>query len=111
MKLPLTAKEDQPGPIFRRQSSTGGEADQSVAIRTPRTMLSLLGPRKPGHSGSLISCTGAAGCDSTVGVAADLSAVSGAIGASGVLAAGGETAGATGSSFASARSRSSGVAD
>ena len=47
---PLTAKDDQPGPTARRHSSTGGEADQSVAMRTPCTMPSRSGPRKPGQS-------------------------------------------------------------
>ena len=49
----MTAKDDQPGPIGRRHSSTGGDAAQSVLIRTPRTTPSRSGPRKPGHSGRL----------------------------------------------------------
>src|SRR5438552_15133593 len=48
---PRTAKDDQPGPTGRRHISTGGEADQSVLMRTPGTMSSRFGPRKPGHSG------------------------------------------------------------
>ena len=45
-----TANDDHPGPTGRRHSCTGGDADQSVAIRTPRTTPSRFGPRKPGHS-------------------------------------------------------------
>ena len=41
---------DQPGPIGRRHSATGGDLDQSVSIRTPRTTLSRSGPRKPDQS-------------------------------------------------------------
>src|SRR5687767_4251559 len=54
MSPPCTAKEDQPGPTGLRQISTGGEWDQSVAIVTPWTTLSRLGPRKPGHSGVIV---------------------------------------------------------
>src|SRR5258708_39806637 len=52
-----TAKEDQPGPIGRRHSSTGGDAVQSVTIRTPGILPSRRGPRNPGQLGS---ATGAA---------------------------------------------------
>ena len=51
---PSTANDDQPGPIGRRHSSTGGDVDQSVSIRTPRTTPSRSGPRKPGHSTRLV---------------------------------------------------------
>src|SRR4029453_6748462 len=53
-RSPSTANDDQPGPIGRRHNSIGGDFDQSVSIRTPRTMPSRLGPRKPGQSGSLL---------------------------------------------------------
>src|SRR5262245_26689903 len=49
MKLPWTAKDDQPGPTGFRQSSVGGDAVQSVAIRTPPTTPSRAGPRNPGQ--------------------------------------------------------------
>jgi hypothetical protein len=45
-----TAIEDQPGPIARRQTCRGGDLAQSVAIVTPRTIESRLGPRNPGQS-------------------------------------------------------------
>src|SRR5258708_30823362 len=60
MRLPLTAKDDQPGPIGRRQIWTGGDCDQSVAIRMPRITPSRLGPRKPGHSARFHVAAGAA---------------------------------------------------
>ena len=50
MRSPSTANEDHPGPIGRRHNLDRRRADQSVAIRTPRTTLSRAGPRKPGHS-------------------------------------------------------------
>src|SRR5260221_13765825 len=71
MRLPLTANEDQPGPIGRRQTWTGGDCDQSVAICVPWITPSRSGPRKPGHSagfvgtgagaGAAVSAAGAAG--------------------------------------------------
>ena len=57
--MPWTAKDDQPGPIGRRHSSTGGDADQSVAMRAPRTMLLRSGPRKPGQSAPVSRAAGA----------------------------------------------------
>src|SRR5262249_40098236 len=47
MKLPRTAKDDQPGPTGRRHISTGFDWDQSVWMRTPRMTPSRFGPRKP----------------------------------------------------------------
>src|SRR5258708_6986016 len=51
MRSSWTAKDDHPGPIGRRHSSTSGDAAQSVTIRTPGIIPSRRGPRKPGHSG------------------------------------------------------------
>src|SRR5260370_26461076 len=112
MRLPLTAKADQPGPIGRRQIWTGGDCDQSVAIRMPRITPSRLGPRKAGHparfhvaagaANSVLTEDGAAG--SFVVLFSGLATTAG-FGVSGV-------AGADGSGFASsawASSRSSGV--
>src|SRR5258708_31039795 len=112
MRLPLTAKDDQAGRIGRCQICTGGDCDQSVAIRTPRITPSRVGPRKPGHSArfhvaggaanSVLPADGAAG--SFVVVFSGLATTAG-VGISGV-------AGAGGSGFAPsawARSRSSGV--
>src|SRR5262245_31768348 len=50
MRSPLTAKDDQPGPIGRRHSSFGGEADQSVLMCTAAAIPSRWGPRNPGQS-------------------------------------------------------------
>src|SRR5262245_44516946 len=60
MRSPSTAKDDQPGPIGRRHSSTGGDAAQSVAIHTPRTTPSRSGPRKPGQFAVAGAVAGAA---------------------------------------------------
>src|SRR5258708_27058615 len=60
MRLGVAAKDDQPGPIGRRQIWTGGDCDQSVAIRMPRITPSRLGPRKPGHSARFHVAAGAA---------------------------------------------------
>src|SRR5439155_24963423 len=68
---PRTAKDDQPGPTGRRHISTGGEADQSVLMRTPGTMSSRFGPRKPGHSGPFrvrAGITGVSSAAATVSV-------------------------------------------
>ena len=64
-----TAKDDQPGPTGRRQSATGGDAVQSVLIRTPVTMSSRWGPRKPGQSGPVSVSAGAG--PGTTGLVAD----------------------------------------
>src|SRR3990172_445202 len=61
MRSPATAKDDQPGPIGRRHSSTGGDSAQSVAIRTPGMMPSRAGPRKPGQSAPVVAPEGAGG--------------------------------------------------
>src|SRR5207245_7360882 len=59
--------DDQPGPICRRHSSTGGEVDQSVLIFMPGMMLSRPGPRKPGQlapvsaSAGVLAATGVGG--------------------------------------------------
>src|SRR4051812_41669029 len=49
MRSPRTANDDHPGPIGCRHNSCGGDADQSVSMRTPRMIESRLGPRKPGQ--------------------------------------------------------------
>src|SRR5258707_1251089 len=61
MRLPLTANEDQPGPIGRRQTWTGGDCDQSVAICVPWITPSRSGPRKPGHSAGFVGTGAGAG--------------------------------------------------
>src|ERR1700687_1921443 len=89
MRLPRTAKDDQPGPIGRRQSSTGGEAAQSVSIRTPRTTPSRPGPRKPGQFIAVFAPAEAAGSAagwSRAGVKARGLGVSAAAGAEGSAA-------------------------
>ena len=104
--------DDHPGPIRRRHSSVGGEADQSLAILTPGTTPFRAGPRNPGHSAGLP--TGAAGASVTAaGEVATGSGVvpTGALGSAtgaGTVAAG-VAGGAIGSSFTSASSRSSAV--
>ena len=45
-----TVRDDQPGPMRRRQSCLGGDWSQSVSMRTPWTAPSELGPRKRGQS-------------------------------------------------------------
>src|SRR5258706_9521274 len=45
-----TANDDQPGPMGRRHSWTGGVEAQSVASRTPRTTPLRSDPRKPDHA-------------------------------------------------------------
>src|SRR5436190_1814997 len=65
---PRTAKDDQPGPTGRHHISTGGEADQSVLMRTPGMMSSRLGPRKPGHSARVRVLAG------VIGITADTAA-------------------------------------
>src|SRR5688572_12974372 len=65
MRPLCTANDDQPGPTGLRQISTGGDLDQSVRTVTPVTMLSRLGPRKPGHSG--VTVERAAGLGSAAG--------------------------------------------
>src|SRR5947207_13057480 len=106
MRPPWTAKDDQPGPIGRRHSSTGGDAAQSVAIRTPGITPSRRGPRNPGQSGPATVADGfsfgAAGTTLAV-VGADLAGA----GVAGVTA--GVAGSATGSLAPWARSRSSGV--
>src|SRR5262245_42274452 len=49
MSSSSTANDDQPGPIGWRHSFTGGDAVQSVLIRTAWTTASRSAPRKPGH--------------------------------------------------------------
>src|SRR5439155_264179 len=121
------ANDDQPGPIGRRHIWTGGCADQSVTIGTPRTMPSRSDPRKPGQfppgvDGATVD-GGAAGTSpspTTAGFSGAFVAtgLEGSAGASPARAAGGLSAfsagavvdgTATGSSRAWARSRSSGV--
>ena len=55
MVPPTTAKDDQPGPIARRQTSRGGEAFQSVLNVTPWTFPSRADPRNSGQSPGLAS--------------------------------------------------------
>src|SRR3989442_15838985 len=113
MRPPRTANDDQPGPIGRRNSSTGGDADQSVTIRTPGIIPSRRGPRNPGQSGPATVAAavslGAAGTAFAV-VGADLTGAGAAGVAAGVAGAVAGVAGsATGSLAAWAKSRSSGV--
>src|ERR1039457_2974830 len=61
MRPPRTAKDDQPGPTGRRHSATGGDAVQSVLIRTPGMTSSRWGPRKPGQMGPVSASAGAGG--------------------------------------------------
>src|ERR1035438_3931434 len=100
--------DDQPGPIGRRHSWTGGDADQSVAIRTPGTMASRWGPRKPGQPAPVSAAAGVAGSFAG-GAGSFAGAVGSAAGAVG--SAGGAVGSAAGSSFAWARSRCSAVFD
>ena len=100
-------------------SSTGGDAVQSVAILTPRTMPSRAAPRKPGQAagGSSFGTAGSAGVRSgTTGSGEGFSVdVRGAAGAVVVGMADGSTVGAgaggsdAGTSSRCASSRSSGV--
>src|ERR1039457_7725440 len=61
MRPPRTAKDDQPGPTGRRHRATGGDAVQSVLIRTPGMTSSRWGPRKPGQMGPVSASAGAGG--------------------------------------------------
>src|SRR5215469_6277948 len=88
MRLPRTAKDDQPGPTGRRHSATGGEAVQSVLIRTPGMTSSRWGPRKPGHS-----ATGSGGADGSDAGAAPALTTSRFSGASAARRTGGSAAG------------------
>src|SRR5712671_5812965 len=94
MRSRWTAKDDQPGPIGRRHSSTGGDAVQSLTIRTPGIIPSRRGPRKPGHSGLDTAATG-------VSLSAAGTAVAGA-----ALAGAGVTAGVAGAASGAAGSAS-----
>lgn len=95
----------------RRHICTGGDPDQSVLIRTPRTMPSRLGPRKPGHSASLVGAGGAACVNESFGTSGEAEADGDAAGAptveETVVAAG--VAGAAGSLTVCASSLSSGL--
>src|SRR5690348_16413721 len=103
MRPAWTAKDDQPGPTGRRQSSTGGVVAQSVTICTPGIIPSRRGPRNPGHSGP---ATAAAGAPSGV-AGATLAVVGAALAGAGVArAAAGAAGSATGSLAAWAKSRS-----
>src|SRR6187431_918770 len=99
MKSPSTANDDQPGPIRRRHSSAGGEADQSLTILTPGTAPLRAGPRNPGHSAGFRGGTAASVAAVSAGTA-----VSGAVstGATGSAIGSGRAGGAIGSSFTSA---------
>src|SRR5215471_14214628 len=61
MRPPRTAKDDQPGPTGLRHSATGGDAVQSVLIRTPGTLSSRCGPRKPDQEAPVSTSAGADG--------------------------------------------------
>src|SRR5258707_15888630 len=95
MRSPWTAKDDHPGPIGRRHSSTGGDAVQSVTIRTPGITPSRRGPRKPGHSGLDTAAAGVS-LDAAGGA---LAVVGAAMAGAGVTA--GVAAGAAGSATGS----------
>src|ERR1035437_6529278 len=110
MRLPWTAKDDQPGPIGRRQSWTGGDTVQSVLIRTPGMTLSRCGPRKPGHSLGISTLAGAFGRTAAGGAGATGSLTDGATGNfSGTAAATGTSGRAAGSMLDRTRRSSSGV--
>src|ERR1035438_6718794 len=100
--------DDQPGPIGRRHSWTGGDADQAVAIRTPGTMAGPWGPQRPAQL-TPVSATGGAAC-SFAGAAGSFAGAMG-IAAGAVGSAAGAVGGVGGSSFAWARSRCSAVFD
>src|SRR5258708_33269316 len=112
MRLGVAAKDDQPGPIGRRQIWTGGDCDQSVAIRMPRITPSRLGPRKPGHSARFHVAAGAANsvltADGAAGSFVVLTSGGTATADFGVASAAGADGRGLGSS-AWARSRASGV--
>src|ERR1022692_4847291 len=93
MRPPRTAKDDQPGPTGRRHSAAGGDAVQSVLIRTPGMTSSRWGPRKPGQMGPVSASAGAGG--SATGSLPDLatSRFSGVFAAAGT---GGSAAGSLG---------------
>src|SRR5450755_1169987 len=110
MRPPCTAKDDQPGPISRRHSSTGGDAAQSVTIRTPGIIPSRRGPRNPGQSGPATVATGVSLGAAGAAVSLVGAALAGA-GAAGITAgtagaAAGTARSATGSLAVWARSRS-----
>src|ERR1019366_3941530 len=103
MRPPRTAKDDQPGPTGRRHSATGGDAVQSVLIRTPGMTSSRWGPRKPGQIGPVSASAGAGG--SAAGSLPDLAPSR----FSGVFAAAGTGGSAAGSLPDWATGRFSGV--
>src|SRR5262245_41450945 len=124
MRSLRTENDDQPGPMGRRQSSTGGDADQFVLMRTPRMMPSRCGPRNPGHAAGGSSLAGAGASSDgfgdsleleagafAIGAAAGASGVEGAgVAGSGTLTRGGAGSGSGfGSSLPIASRRSSGV--
>src|ERR1022692_1664609 len=127
MRPPRTANDDHPGPTGRRHSATGGDAVQSVLMRTPGTISSRWGPRKPGQSGAVPAPAGTDGTNTgslPARATSRLSEVLAAAGPGGIAAgsragwatgsfSGDAAAGASGSATASlpdwAMSRSSGV--
>src|SRR5580658_4723924 len=94
-----TANDDQPGPTGRRHSATGGDALQSVLMRTPGTTSSRCGPRKPGQSAPVSDPAGAGGIAEGALLARATSRFSGDGAAAGTdgCAAGSSTGWATGS--------------
>src|SRR5687767_11169401 len=115
MTSPSTANDDHPGPTGRRHTSTGGEADQSVATRTPRAIPVRPAPRKPGQSAD-VSCSRETGAAAALGALLGAGAGEGEALAAGAGASDGDAAGsgvvtATGSLAACASSFSSGVGD
>src|SRR5262245_20839547 len=110
MWSPRTANEPHPGPTGRRQTSTGGEADQSVATLSPCTIPSRRGPRNPGHSPSAATGAVPTGATATVAVreAAGVEATGDGAG-DGTAMAGEGDGGDTGGGVAAASSRSSDV--
>src|SRR6185503_12604473 len=81
----------------RRQIATGGDFDQSVAIRTPRMMLSRPGPRNPGHSAGVAVAAGAA---ASIFATAGAEGAAGATGAAAAAVSLGTAAGAAGDAVA-----------
>src|SRR5436853_384654 len=79
MRPRSTANDDQPGPIARCQTFTGGAVVQSVLTCTLRTTPSRAGPRKPGHSAGLratggVGVTAAGAADAAPGAPDELEA-------------------------------------
>src|SRR5262245_13411823 len=108
MRPPATANDDQPGPIARRHSSTGGELAQSVLTRASFATPFRPGPRNPGHAG--VAAGGASGVGLGSGRFLATAAVGAVLGAAlGAGVAGAALTRAGGATVSRASSRCSGV--